>query len=79
MIIVDHQKGEAEQLSKPDLALLPARCGCVEVVPVGVVEGHPRQHQRQLVRPLRLVSEAGKRKIEIVLPLKKKKLSQNPL
>ena len=68
MIIVDHQKGEAEQLSKPDLALLPARCGCVEVVPVGVVEGHPRQHQRQLVRPLRLVSEAGEGKLKLCYP-----------
>ena len=32
-------------------------------MPVGVVESHPSQHQRQLVRPLWLVSVAGKRKL----------------
>ena len=43
---------------------------CVEVVPVGMIEGHPSQHQRQLIRPLRFISEAGKNKGEIVGNLK---------
>ena len=43
----------------PDPALLLAGRGGVEVVPVGVVEGGPGEHQRELVSPLRLVTVAG--------------------
>ena len=63
-------RDKPKQQPRPDLTLLLTGCGCVEVVPVGMIEGHPSQHQRQLIRPLRFISEAGKNKGEIVGNLK---------
>ena len=63
-------RDKPKQQPRPDKTLLLTGCGCVEVVPVGMIEGHPSQHQRQLIRPLRLISEAGKNKVEIVGNLK---------
>ena len=56
-----------QQQPRPDKTLLLTGCGCVEEVPVGMIEGHPSQHQRQLIRPLRLISEAGKNKLKAKL------------